>query len=143
MSIARIIIRDVITARPEESVLDIARRMRDRRLGTIIVVDPEGRPMGIVSDRDVTVRLVAAERDPKLTPVRDVMTPMPTTILRDTSIEAALASMRMGHMRRLPVVDGMGTLVGLVTLDDILRFLAEELKMIEELLEEEAPRRAS
>ena len=137
MSIAGICIRDVETAGPEEAVVDVARRMRDRRLGTIVVVDNERRPMGIISDRDVTVRVVAAGLDPTRTSVRDIMTPMPTTVLLDTTVEAAIGEMRMGRMRRLPVVDGMGKLIGIVTLDDLLRLLAEELGEVERLLEAE------
>jgi CBS domain-containing protein len=142
MSIARIFIPDVETVGPHKPVAEVARQMRDRMVGTVVVVDDERRPMGIVSDRDVTVRLVAAGRDPTRTPVRDIMTPMPTTVLRDASIESTLSSMREGHMRRLPVVDGLGKLIGIVTLDDALRFLAEELKAVEQLLDEERPMQA-
>jgi CBS domain-containing protein len=95
--------------------------------------------MGIVSDRDVTVRLVAAGRDAARTSVRDIMTPMPTTVLRDSSIESVLGAMRMGRVRRLPVVDGPGRLIGIVTLDDTLRVLAEEFGEVESLLEEQRP----
>jgi CBS domain-containing protein len=139
MSIARIFVRDVETVGPRETVAAVARRMRDHRLGTVVVVDEIHRPMGIVSDRDVTVRLVATGGDPAHTPIRDIMTPMPATVLADTSIEATLGHMRMGRVRRLPVVDGLDKLIGIVTLDDILRCLAEELGEIEELLEEERP----
>ncbi len=143
MSIARICIRDVESVGPEEVVVEVARRMRDRRLGTVVVVDEERRPMGIVSDRDVTVRLVAEGRDPARTPIREIMTTMPTMVTRDASIEASLGCMRMGRMRRLPVVDGLGKLIGIVTLDDALRLLAEELSQVESLLEEERPVRTS
>lgn len=139
MSVARICIRDVETAKPTDSVADIARRMRERRVGTVVVVDDEHRPMGLVSDRDVAVRVVGMERDPARTTLRDIMTPMPMTVLMDMTIETAVSHMRTGRMRRLPVVDGMGKLLGIVTLDDVLRFMAEEFVMIERLLESEAP----
>ena len=67
------------------------------------------------------------------------MTPMPTTVLQDTSIESALGHMRVGRLRRLPVVNGSGALVGIVTLDDILALLAEEFSLIGGLLERETP----
>jgi CBS domain-containing protein len=139
MSIAGICSLDTQTATANEAVVDVARRMRDRRVGTVIVVDEQRRPMGIVSDRDVAVRVVAAGVDPVRVQVREIMTPMPTMVLFDTTIEAALGQMRMGRMRRLPVVNGLGQLIGIVTLDDILRLLAEELHDVEQLLEVESP----
>lgn len=143
MSVGRICKRDVDTAEPRESVLDVARRMRDRRVGTVIVVDAQSRPMGLVTDRDIVTRLVAANRDAARTPVEDLMTAMPTTVLQDTSIESALGQMRIGRLRRLPVVNGSGALVGIVTLDDILALLAEEFSLIGELVECEAPHQAA
>lgn len=141
MSVARICIRDVETAGPDQSVADTARRMRERSTGTVVVVDEEHRPMGLVSDRDVALRVVGMNRDPARTMLRDVMTPMPMTVLMDTSIETAIGHMRTGRFRRLPVVDGIGKLLGIVALDDILCFMAEEFVMIERLLKSEAPGR--
>jgi CBS domain-containing protein len=141
MSVARICISDVETAGPDQSVAETARRMRERGMGTVVVVDEEYRPMGLVSDRDVALRVVGMNRDPARTMLRDVMTPMPMTVLMDTTIETAIGHMRTGRLRRLPVVDGIGKLLGIVTLDDILRFMAEEFVMIERLLESEAPGR--
>jgi CBS domain-containing protein len=143
MSISQIYVRSVETCKPDETVVAAARRMHDRRVGTIVVVDAEQKPMGLLSDRDVVTRLVAAGGDPARTAVRDIMTPMPTSVVRDTSIDAALGQMRMGHMRRLPVVDGMDRLIGIITLDDILRHLAKEVLDIEQLLESESPKRVS
>jgi CBS domain-containing protein len=141
MSIASICNRNVETAGPAEAAADVARRMTVRRVGSVVVVDERSRPMGIVSDRDIMTRVVAAGRDPGTTPINDVMSPMPTTILETTTIENALGHMRIGHLRRLPVVNGEDELVGIVTLDDILRLLAAELSSIEDLIDAEAPRR--
>jgi CBS domain-containing protein len=139
MSIGRICTRDVDTAGARESVLEVARRMRDRQVGTLIVVDDEARPMGLITDRDIVTRSVASGREAARTPVADVMTTMPTTVLEDTPIESALGTMRVGRLRRLPVVNGVGALVGIVTLDDILALLAEEFSLIGGLLERETP----
>jgi CBS domain-containing protein len=110
MSVGRICTRDVDVASADESVLAAAKRMRDRNVGTLVVVNDLSRPMGLVSDRDLAVRVVAGERDPARTPVGDVMTGMPATILESSSIESALGHMRTGRFRRLPVVDGSGAL---------------------------------
>jgi CBS domain-containing protein len=116
--------------------------MHEHGVGALIVVDERFATMGILSDRDIAMRVVASRRDPATTTVAGIMTPWPTTILLDTSVETALAEMRMGRMRRLPVLDGVGTLIGIVTLDDILTLLAEEFSLVGELLEREAPHEA-
>ena len=141
MSVGRICTRDVDTAGPNDSALDIARRMRERQVGTLIVIDDRAQPMGLITDRDITMRVVAAGRDGARTRVVDIMTPMPTAVLEDTSIESALGHMRVGRMRRLPVINGAGALVGIVTLDDILALLTEEFSLIGGLLQREAPHR--
>jgi CBS domain-containing protein len=140
VSAGRICRRDVDTASYDESVLDAARRMRDRQVGTVIVVD-DLRPVGMVTDRDLTVRVLAAGLDPKATRVSEVMTPSPTTIREDDSIETALGCMRAGRFRRLPVVGRDGRLLGILALDDILELVAEELSDIGQLLKREAPHR--
>jgi CBS domain-containing protein len=129
----------VYTATRDETVQAAAARMRERRVGTLVVVDGLGRPEGLVTDRDLAVRVVADARDPARTTVGEVASAAPTTVLADASIESALGSMRAGRMRRLPVVDDTGRLVGIVTLDDVLELLAEELGLIGGLLAREAP----
>jgi CBS domain-containing protein len=140
MSAGRICSRDVDTASYDESVADAARRMRDRQVGSLIVVD-EQRPVGIITDRDLTVRVLAAGIDPRLTRVSEAMTPSPTTIREDDSIEAALGYMRAGRFRRLPVVGRDGRVIGILALDDVLELVAQELADIGQLLRREAPHR--
>jgi CBS domain-containing protein len=115
--------------------------MRDRGVGTLIVVNDLNEPMGLLTDRDVVLRVVARERDPARTPVVEVMTAMPATILESSSIESALGNMLTGRYRRIPVVNGMGELRGIVSLDDVLRLLAEEFSTVGTLLERELPHR--
>ena len=139
MSVGRICIREVDTAEPEESVRTVARRMNDRNVGTLVVVDAAGRPTGIVTDRDLVVEVLARGRDPIQTTVGDVMTIGPRTVDESTPIELALTAMRAGPFRRLPVVDGAGKLVGLVSVDDVLSLLAEEMTEIGTLVRREGP----
>jgi CBS domain-containing protein len=143
MSVGRICTRDVDTAVADETVAVVARRMLDRQVGTLVVMDGGGRPVGLVSDRDLATRVVAAERDCARTRVDEVMTVMPMAVLETTPIETALAHMRNGRFRRLPVVDAAGELVGIVSLDDILELLAEEFSTIGALLRQESPHRAA
>jgi CBS domain-containing protein len=131
--------RSVDTAGVRESAADAARRMRERQVGTLVVVDEAAHPMGLITDRDIAMRVVAGGREAHRTSVADIMTPMPTAVLEDTSIESALGTMRVGRMRRLPVIDGNGALVGIVSLDDILALIAEEFSLIGSLLDRETP----
>jgi CBS domain-containing protein len=132
--------QDVDTASYDETAFDVARRMRDRQVGTVIVVD-DHRPVGIVTDRDLAVRVVAGGLDPQATRVSDVMTPSPTTIHEDATIVTALGYMRQGRFRRLPVVRRDGSLVGIFALDDVLGLVAKELAEVGPLLGREAPHR--
>lgn len=139
MGIGRICAREVDTARAEESVQAAAQRMGTRRVGTLIVVDEQNTPVGVLTDRDVAVRVVAWGRDPHRTTVSEVMTTGVTTIPQRTEVEEALALMRSKTVRRLPVVDDRGHLVGVISLDDILTLLAREFRELGQLLGEERP----
>lgn len=139
MSAGRICIREVDTAAPDESAQVAAGRMHSRKVGTLIVVDKEQRPVGIVTDRDLTVRVLAQGRDGGTTPVAEVMTAAPKTVSEETPIEDALRLMRSGPFRRIPVVDSGGALAGLLSLDDILDLLAEEFAEIGRLIHSEDP----
>ena len=139
MSVGHICVREVSTASPEETAQDAARRMRARRVGTLVVLDEQRMPIGILSDRDLSMRVVADALDATVELVRDVMTGPPTTIHENAPIEQALSLMRAGPYRRLPVVDDDGRLVGLISLDDVLDLLSEEFRDIGKLLQEESP----
>lgn len=139
MSVGRICLRDVDLAEAGESALEAARRMRERRVGTLVVVNPAEEPVGLLTDRDLTLRVLAAGRDSRTTLVRDVMTPDPRTVSEETPIETALGIMRAGGFRRLPVVSRERKLVGVVSLDDVLTLFAEEFALIGQLLGRETP----
>ncbi len=140
MSAGRICVREVDLADGNETVRAAAQRMHQRAVGTLVVLDHAQAPIGIITDRDVVERVVAKRLDPDTTRVRDAMTRVPKTIAEDASIESALALMRSGRFRRLPVVDRDDKLVGLLSLDDVLLLLAEEFTQIGRLLERETPR---
>lgn len=139
MTVGRICVREVDTAEPQETVQAAADRMNARNVGTLVVLSPGGQPLGILTDRDLAVRVVGKGRDPYTTTVGDVMTLFPKTIHEDTPIEQAISLMRSGPFRRLPVVDHSGKLVGMLSIDDILDLLAEEFREIGALLKAERP----
>ena len=139
MTVGRICIREVDLATPEETVQVAANRMNARNVGTLVVLDRESHPIGILTDRDLAVRVVGQGLNVFETLVADVSSPAPDTVFEDASIESALAQMRAKAIRRLPVVDVDGKLVGLVSLDDILELLCEEFEDIGKLVRREGP----
>ena len=140
MSAGKICVREVDIATRDESALAAAQRMHSRKVGSLVVVDEEQRPVGLLTDRDLVVRVIAECRDPQKTSVAQVMTEVPQTVGEETTIEDALSRMRCGPYRRLPVVGGNGRLVGILSLDDVLDILAEEFGDIGRLLRKESPR---
>lgn len=111
---------DVICATPGDTLWEAARKMRAHHVGCVVVVDPDGKPLGIVTDRDIVVEAVAAGIDPATLTVGEVMSRDPVTIEAGAELGWALKVMRDRGVRRLPVVDGSGRACGLVALDDIL-----------------------
>jgi CBS domain-containing protein len=130
MHISDICTREAVTCRRDASALDIARLMRERHVGDVIVVDDSGGialPVGIVTDRDLVVQVLARGVDPAATTAADVMSDSPVTALGSEAIYDAIWHMRGHGVRRLPVVDRRGALIGVLTADDLTRFLASEL----------------
>jgi CBS domain-containing protein len=107
----------VVTADEADEVLQVARLMRDRRVGSVVICDPEGGPTAMITDRDVAVRVAADDLALSEPAGRHASRPL---ILGqpDMDLEEAAAKMVQHRVRRLPVVEG-GELVGIVTLDDI------------------------
>ncbi len=141
MDIGSLCQRRIDTARPDEAAQTAAQRMATRCVGSLVVVDGRERPVGIVTDRDLTLRVLAAGADARETQVRDVMTGHVETLNEDASIEEALAVMRGGGMRRLPIVGRDGTLVGIVSLDDLVAQMARDLAAVGSFLERRVPER--
>lgn len=139
MSVGKICVREVDVADLDESAQVAAARMHSRKVGTLVVLNEQKQPIGILTDRDLAVRVVAEALDAGQTTVGAVMTRCPTTVRDDSAIEDALAVMRAGPYRRVPVVDQKAVLVGLLSLDDVLDLLCEEFGVIGGLLARESP----
>jgi CBS domain-containing protein len=107
----------VVTAPPEASAVSVARQMRDSRVGSVVVVDPAGAPVAMVTDRDLAVRVFAAGLDPEA-PVGEHASRPLVSGEPEMALEEAAALMVQHRVRRLPVVEG-DSLAGIVTLDDI------------------------
>ena len=139
MSVGRICVREVDLAERTETVWQAAERMRQRVVGTLVILDRDRRPIGILTDRDLVERVLADGKNARSTTVDEVMSRNPKTVTEEAPIEHALSVMRAHRMRRLPVVGRDGTLVGLLSLDDVLMLLAEEFAVIGGVLRFETP----
>jgi CBS domain-containing protein len=139
MTIGRICRRDVDVVDPETTARVAAQRMAARNVGSLLVVDGRRRVLGVVTDRDLALRVVAQGGDPHLTRVGDVMTSHPDTVSEETSVEDALAVMRSRGVRRLPVIGPGHSLIGVVSVDDVLVLLAEEFGDLSRLIEHSSP----
>ena len=125
--------RQVVTATRETTISGAARLMRDRHVGSLIVIeniDNRLDPVGILTDRDIVIEVLAEDVDPDAVTVGDVMTTAVLKVCEHDSIFEIAQRMRARGVRRVPVVSKQGELVGVLAQDDILALLGEELSML-------------
>ena len=130
MTIGELCIRDTFIIREDDTVVEAAKMMRVFNVGDLIVVSMgrEGNtPVGIVTDRDVVMKVVADNADPLSVTVGEVMSKELVTGREEEGIYESIERMRTHGIRRLPVVDEKGHLAGILSVDDILEFLGEEV----------------
>lgn len=130
MSIEQFCIHKVVTIHPSATVATAATRMATENVGALVVVD-DRKPVGIVTDRDLVLRVLAKDRLATETEVRTVMTPDPICINADASLEGAISRMKTNRFRRLVVVNDQQEVVGIVALDDIIELVAEAQRALE------------
>jgi CBS domain-containing protein len=142
--IGEICCRDVVFARQNDTALDAARLMERFHVGDVVVVaEEEGLrvPVGIVTDRDLAVKVTARGLAPERTLLEDVASADLLTVGEDDELYDAIDRMRRRGVRRTPVVDLDGALAGILSVDDILGVLAEELTGLVRLVSrEQAPK---
>ena len=124
MPVKDLIRRKVVTIEQDDTVMLAAQRMKDKMVGSLVVLDGD-KPAGIITDRDIAIRVVGAGKDPS-TPVGDVMTRDPVTIREDASFFELTKTFREAGVRRLIVVDREGKLLGLISIDDVFELLTTE-----------------
>lgn len=138
MNVGRICTRQVSTISKDQSVLEAARRMRDEHVGDLVVIDEDdGRrvPIGILTDRDIVVGLLARDADQLWRlDVRDILTHELTAVKEDDDVEDVLDRMRRLGVRRMPVVNAGNELRGIFTVDDMLGLLSEDLASVVSLV---------
>ena len=136
MKAHEIMSRDVQVVCPSATLEDAAKLMERLDVGALPVCDGE-RLVGMITDRDITVRATAEGKDPKSTRVRDVMTPDVAYCFEDQDLEEVARKMELHGMRRMVILDGEKRLVGIISVDD-LAARAQEEELAGEVLEEAA-----
>lgn len=137
MPVGEICNRDVIILQREDTVLEAAKLMRQHHVGDVVVAEARGGvrvPVGIVTDRDLVVEIMATGLDQTVITVGDIMVRGLVTVKENTGVFEAIQYMRIKAVRRVPIVDENGALVGILALDDLLELLSEELLAIAKLV---------
>lgn len=137
MKLHDLCVLDVTCCSPKSSIAAAAALMREHHAGDLIVVateDGEREPVGILTDRDIVIEVVAQGRDPARTSVADIMAKPVVVASADEDHDVALERMRAHGVRRVPVVNGDGYVIGIVTLDDLLRVHAEQAARLLEVV---------
>lgn len=140
MPISELCNRQVIIVQRETTVNEAAKLMRQHHVGTVVVVEERNgvrMPVGIVTDRDLVVEVMAPDLVQMVITVGDIMDSKLATVKDGTGVYETIQYMRGEGVRRLPVVDSKGGLIGIVTLDDLLELLAEELLALSRLVKHE------
>lgn len=140
MKVGTLCVRQTVMVEKSAPVTEAAKLMRDYHVGTLVVVDTLGernRPVGILTDRDIALRIVAEERSLQ-TPVSEVTDGELVTAGEEELLYDVLDRMKAYGIRRIPVVDDGGYLAGILSMDDIIEFLSDEMREITSLFYKEA-----
>ena len=122
----QIAVKPVVTASARMTIAEAARMMKQKNVGALIVVNA-GRPLGILTDRDIVVDVVAAGKDPDEVHVGDVARKKTATIRDDLGLSDAARAFAKTAVRRLPVVDKTGRVTGILSIDDLMMLLGNEM----------------
>lgn len=117
--------KNVITCLPSATIQEVARKMAEQNIGSVLLVDEAGKLKGILTDRDIALAVAAEGRDPRATRASEIMTSNPQFTEIDADLEAALRLMNKIHARRLPVTD-KGKLVGIISSADVAGAMREQ-----------------
>jgi CBS domain-containing protein len=132
--------REVWTTQSDASVRAAVGVMVKQNVGFLVVVDPgERRPVGVLTDRDVALDVLRGKLDPDALRVHELMRTPVVSIEEDAPLRSAIDAIRASGVRRLPVVDAGGELVGLITWDDLARHVAQELSGVAGAIEAQPP----
>lgn len=138
MSVGEVCTREFVTVRKDESLATAARLMLDQHVGMVLVVEDPGTspvPIGVVTDRDIVRCLVQRGGSLAGLQVREVLTPEPLVLLEEDDVPQAIDRLRARGVRRAPVIDRHGVLIGVVSVDDLFAWLAGQLDHLARLVD--------
>jgi signal-transduction protein with cAMP-binding, CBS, and nucleotidyltransferase domain len=136
--IKSIVREQVVSTSSNTPLSDIAQLMDKENVGSVVIVN-DSQPQGIVTDRDITINMVAQEGDPTTVTAADIMSEDLITVETESGIFDVLQTMKESNVRRIPATDEDGNLAGIVAFDDFVVLLSRELKLLSDLIEAEIP----
>jgi CBS domain-containing protein len=143
MSVGRVCSRETVICRGGESLATVARLMTERHVGSVVVVDDHGGavfPIGMLTDRDIVRAALSAGRSLEQMTALAAATPDPLVVREDDDLAEALDLMLRRGVRRAPVIDRSGALVGIVAVDDLVGYLGEQIAKLARLVETQRTR---
>jgi CBS domain-containing protein len=143
MPVKDVCVRSVVHVNRDTTIQEAALLMRQHHVGDLIVADADHdgrRPVGIITDRDIVLSVVAPKLDASVITVSDVMGDDLVTCREDMGVSEVIHKMRTRGVRRMPIVSERGDLVGVVSIDDVIELLAEELSEVSKLIAREQGR---
>jgi len=145
MTVGQVCNRVVVFANRSTPLPDAAKLMRENHIGSLVIVDESGRgriPVGMLTDRDIAIAVVAQGLDPRTLTAGEVMSGELVTANEQDDMLDTLQRMRRRGVRRMPVLTAAGALAGIVTLDDLLELVAEQLGDVVKAIATEQSREA-
>ena len=140
MSVGEYCNREVVVVERSEQVREAVHLMREHHVGSVVVVEKSGdvaKPLGILTDRDIVIEVLAEDVDPAAVNIGDIMSPEPITVDESATLLEAVGVMRKQGVRRVLVVNAKDYLVGVLAVDDILELLGEQVAALVELIRTE------
>ncbi len=130
MNVGDLCRHQAVTVPPDAGLTAAARVMRQEHVGYLIVVEQQHKVVGVLTDRDIVVAVVARDADPRTLTVGDVMTRDPLLVNETSSLESTLSLMQEAGVRRVPVLTHEGALAGVLALDDVIKALTLQLDKV-------------
>ncbi len=145
MNVGEVCSREVVTAEPDTSIEDVVKLMRHHHVGDVVVIESKAKPskpVGILTDRDIVIEVLANGIDLNAITLEDVMTRELLVARENEDVYEVMAAMRSKGYRRVPVLGDNAELVGILSLDDILELLAEHMSHVVGIIQREQQQEA-